>query len=349
MLRRERKLTFSDLKVGIMLLVAIVILIVIILLIGKEVPLFSKKYKLVTYLDNVSGLKEASLVMLAGVEVGIVDRVYFEENLKKVAVVLSVSKKYQGWIRSDSIANVKTMGALGDKYVDITIGSPQFDVIKDGGNINGSSGAEIDQLISNATEAITNINSVVASLNVIASDIKTGKGTIGQLISNDKIHSELVDLIAKISSGEGSVAKIINDKAMYNDLKESISVISSVAQQMKEGEKGIGRIIVGEEFSNNLVESSNKVANIIDDVNQGKGTLGKIMKDERLYKNVADLTEAFVPIAEDLLKGRGTLGKLAKDKTLYDNTNKLIQEARLLLIDIRENPKKYLQIKLSLF
>lgn len=349
MVRREKKLTWSDLKVGIMLLTALIILAVIILLIGKEVPLFSKKYKLITYLDNVSGLKQASLVMLAGVEVGIVDRVYFKEDLKKVAVVLSISKKYQGWIRNDSVAYVKTMGALGDKYVDISIGSPQLAVIKDGGCIKGSSGPELDQLISNATDAISNINSVAASLDVITSDIKTGKGTIGQLISENKLHNELVDLIAKISSGEGSVAKIINDKAMYNDLKESISVISSLAQQMKDGKTGIGKIIVRDEFSNNLVESSNKIANLVNDVNQGKGTLGKIMRDEKLYKNVADLTEAFVPIAEDVSKGRGTLGKLAKDKTLYDNTNKLIQEARLLLVDIRENPKKYLQIKLSLF
>jgi len=73
------------------------------------------------------------------------------------------------------------------------------------------------------------------------------------------------------------------------------------------------------------------------------------MQDETLYKNISELTEAFVPIAEDVSKGRGTLGKLAKDKSLYDNTNKLIQEARLLLIDIRENPKKYLHIKVSLF
>ncbi len=348
-MRRERKITWKDLKVGIMLLAAIVILATIILLIGKEVPFFSKRYKLVTYLDNISGLKVASLVMLAGVEVGSVNEVYFKEDMKKVAVVVSISKNYQSWIRSDSVAHVKTMGALGDKYIDITIGSHQMPVLQDGDHINGTTGAEIDVLIDQATEAITNINSVASSLDVIASDIKTGKGTVGQLISNDTLHKDVINLINKISSGQGSVSKLINDKQLYEDLKSSIGVISSVTQQMKEGKKGIGRIIVNDEFSNNIINSSDKIANIIDNVHQGKGTIGKIIQDDTLYKNIADLTEAFVPIAEDVTKGRGTLGKLAKDKSLYDNTNKLIQEARLLLLDIRENPKKYIQIKLSLF
>jgi phospholipid/cholesterol/gamma-HCH transport system substrate-binding protein len=348
-MRRDKKLTWKDLKVGMMLFAALIILAIIIIMLGKEVPLLSKKYRITTYLDNVSGLKEASLVMLAGVEVGYVEKVYFKEDMKKVAVVLRISKNYQDWIRSDSVAYVKTMGALGDKYIDVSIGSPQNDIIHDGGFIKGYGGPELDTLISQATEAITSINSVASSLNVITTDIKTGKGTVGQLISNDKIHSEIVELLEKLTSGEGSVAKIINDKKLYDDLKKSVSDISMVSQQLKDGNKGIGKIISGNEFSNNLVNSSNKIASLIDNVHQGKGTLGKLMQDETLYKNISELTEAFVPIAEDVSKGRGTLGKLAKDKSLYDNTNKLIQEARLLLIDIRENPKKYLHIKVSLF
>ncbi|OGF62363.1 MAG: hypothetical protein A2Y62_17085 [Candidatus Fischerbacteria bacterium RBG_13_37_8] len=348
-MRKDKKLSWKDIKVGIMLFLAIFLLAATILLIGKEVPLFSRKYTLITYLTNVNGIKTASLVMLAGVEVGLVDDVYFRHDLKKVAVTMKISDKYKPWIRTDSVANVKTMGALGDKYIDITIGSPGLEEIEDNGLIKGSTGAEIDELITQATDAITNINTAASSLDVIAADIRDGKGTIGQLIINDKLHKELLSLASKINDGNGSIAKLVNDQNIYEDIKNVSSTFSDIATNLKEGNKGIGRLIVDDTFSKNLTESSNEIAALIKNLHEGKGTLGKIMTDEKLYNNIATLTQAFVPVAEDIAKGRGTIGKLAQDKTLYENSNRFIQEARLLLTDIRENPKKYLHIKLSLF
>lgn len=344
-MRRERKLSWKDMQVGIMLFATLVIFAIAIILIGKDVPIFSKKFKLVTYLDNVSGIKVATQVMLAGVEVGLVDNVLFKPEASRVEVVMKISNKYQQWIREDSIAYVKTMGALGDKYIDISIGSPHLAMAKNNGEIKGKTGMELEKMIDQATATMTNINNVSASLTRITDDLKDGKGTLGKLIVDDKLHQQLLILAEKLHSGPGTIASLINDKGVYNNIKIASENLASIA----EGKKGIGKVINDDKFASNLVNTSNNLDAIISDVHQGKGTVGKMITDEKLYKNVSDLAEAFVPLAEDISKGRGTLGKLAQDKALYDNTNKLIQEARLLLTDIRENPKKYLHVKLSLF
>lgn len=348
-MRREKKISWKDLKVGFMIIGVLVLIAIGIILIGKEVPLLSKKYKIVTYLDDVSGLKVASLVMLAGVEVGLIDSVHFKPEARKVAVSMKISTKYQPWIRSDSVAYVKTMGALGDKYIDITIGSSKAEILQDGDEIKGRSGLDIDHLIADASDTIGNINSLTSSLSTIASELKNGKGTVGKLITKDDLHRELISLITKVSNGKGTLAQLINDKDVYNNIKSASADLSILTKDIKEGKSGIGKLIKNDQFATNVINSSEKIADIIQDIHQGKGTIGKLFTDENLYRNVSEFAEAITPVAEDISKGRGTLGKLAQDKTLYENTNRLIQEARLLLTDIRENPKKYLHIKLSLF
>jgi phospholipid/cholesterol/gamma-HCH transport system substrate-binding protein len=47
--------------------------------------------------------------------------------------------------------------------------------------------------------------------------------------------------------------------------------------------------------------------------------------------------------------GEGTAGKLLHDQQLYDNMNSAITELNGLLADIRKDPKKYLQVRVSIF
>ena len=344
-MRRERKLSWKDLQVGIMLFITLLIFAFGLTLIGKEVPLFSRKFKLITYLDNASGIKVASQVMLAGVEVGLVDKVYFKPEMRRVAVEMKISYAYQKMIREDSIAYVKTMGALGDKYIDISIGSPHLAELKNNDSVQGKTGMEIERLIDRATDTLTNIDRISQTMNKVTTDIRDGKGTVGKLIIDDRLHNELIELTTKMTTGPGTIASLLNKEDVYNNIKIASEGLASIAN----GKKGIGKVITDDKFASNLVNTSNNIEALITDVHNGKGTIGKLMTDEKLYADIAELAEAFVPLAEDVSKGRGTLGKLAQDKALYDNTNKLIQEARLLLTDIRENPKKYLHIKLSLF
>ena len=100
-----------------------------------------------------------------------------------------------------------------------------------------------------------------------------------------------------------------------------------------------------------------------DDLNQGKGSAGKFLKDDKLYDDARDAIAKFNTTAgridvmfADAQAGKGTLGRLVTDETLYNsfnqtasNINQFSSEGTKLLYDFRQNPKKFLHIKLSLF
>jgi phospholipid/cholesterol/gamma-HCH transport system substrate-binding protein len=85
------------------------------------------------------------------------------------------------------------------------------------------------------------------------------------------------------------------------------------------------------------------------DINAGKGTLGKLTKDEELAKKIDTTVTKLAALTSDLEAGRGTAGKLFKDDTLYNNANQMLTETQNLVKAIRQDPKKYLSIKLHIF
>jgi phospholipid/cholesterol/gamma-HCH transport system substrate-binding protein len=88
---------------------------------------------------------------------------------------------------------------------------------------------------------------------------------------------------------------------------------------------------------------------VSEDLNAGKGTAGKFLKDEELAKKIDTTMTKLAELTTGLEEGRGTVGKLFKDDTVYNNVNHVLEETQGLIKAIRENPKKYLSIKLHIF
>src|SRR3989337_819362 len=114
----KQALAWAELKVGVLIVIALAILsAIVVLVLGVESP-FAKRYTLYTYLPNIGGLRPDSQVMLEGVTGGVVESYEFEpESLEKgVRITMRIQRKYQSRIRTDSIAKLRSLGLLGDKY-----------------------------------------------------------------------------------------------------------------------------------------------------------------------------------------------------------------------------------------
>jgi phospholipid/cholesterol/gamma-HCH transport system substrate-binding protein len=88
---------------------------------------------------------------------------------------------------------------------------------------------------------------------------------------------------------------------------------------------------------------------MIDDIRAGKGTLGKLATDDTLYTKMRETTENVANATAKLNDNTTTVGKLFSDPKLYDSVTGLTGDMRLLIGDFRQNPKKFLRIKLSVF
>ena len=124
-------------KVGTFVAIALIALVVVIGLLGRSRSLLSSKALLHTSFDNISGLVVGAPVRLAGVDIGIVQKIQFDPDpkVKKVRVVLGVQSRYLDRVREDSIARLSSKGLLGDMIINITVGSPDFPQLQNGGVI----------------------------------------------------------------------------------------------------------------------------------------------------------------------------------------------------------------------
>ena len=190
----------------------------------------------------------------------------------------------------------------------------------------------------------------IVKIQTVIDRVKSGEGTAGKLLNDPELYNNLNKTVARLESistdlknGKGTAGKFLTDEALYNDAK---AVIKDVRQSLENVKPAIKR----------LDQISSDFETIVKDLNAGKGTAGKLLKDEKLYKRINSISMRIDAILSDARGGKGTLGKFITDETLYNNLNKttsninqLSSEGTKLMYDFRQNPKKFLTIKLKLF
>ena len=250
------KKTFQEIRVGVFIFIGIVLAFVMIFSIGGQEQLFQSQYDIYANFTDVAGLREGAPVRLAGVDVGTVSRIWFLSDLdaKMLGVELRLDSGVQERIRADSVASIKTMGVLGDKYISITMGSSHEPILGDGDYIESTDPIEIYTFLDRGDKIVKNVESITESLDTllvfmkeeesgenvaailenideIVSEVRGGEGTLHALIyggksttedslsSLDSSLSRLDSILTKIDEGEGTLGALVNDPTAYEDLK----------------------------------------------------------------------------------------------------------------------------------
>jgi len=381
MARAKRNLGWKDLRVGIFILAAIGLFIFLILNASGDFNPFSRKLRLKAQFNSADGLREGSEVRLAGVRVGKVEEVKIlppsgDEKGNKVEATLVVDGKIDGQsanerIRSDSKAQLVAPSFLSDdKVINITPGTSAGIPVKDGFTLESSAANTFTDIATSGNDLVGRLNKVADQVNSITKKINEGEGTIGRAVNDESLYNnlnstikELQDVANKIKSGEGSAGKFVNDPSLYNNLNETTLKLQAIANDLQSGKGTAGKLFSDDALYNDARATMNKLNNTLDDlkgmigeIKAGRGTAGKFVTDEALYNetraaiNRLNLTaqriDNVVAAAE---RGEGTVGKLLKDEQLYNNLNQFTGEGTKMIYDIRQNPKKYLTIKLELF
>jgi phospholipid/cholesterol/gamma-HCH transport system substrate-binding protein len=136
----HKHLRWAELRVGLLVLVGMGLLIFILAIVGSNIKLFTPEYRLMLFVPNIEGLVNGSMVTLAGRKIGFVNDMQFVqvEGQNGVQVELKLDKSFQDRITDHSQAIIRTIGLLGDKYVDISLGTPGERVLKDGEYLNAA-------------------------------------------------------------------------------------------------------------------------------------------------------------------------------------------------------------------
>jgi phospholipid/cholesterol/gamma-HCH transport system substrate-binding protein len=345
---RTRSLAWSELKIGVLTIVAVTIAAVTIFMLTGGRGFFWQRYNLKSRFDNVAGLKAGSPVRVAGVEVGTVTSVDDFVG-EQIDVVLEVNKSMRDRITSGSTAYLGSVSLLGESAVDITPSTKGMPIPDWGYIPAGRAKGQIADVAEQAQQGIAEITNLV-------SDMRQGKGTAGKLITDERLYNDLQQFVASageltrgIRDGRGTLGKLVNDPKTANALEQSLENIQRMTDQINAGQGSLGRLLKDDAFANSLNGATTNIQDLMAKLNRGEGTAGKLLNDQALYNKLDSVAGRFDELLTKLNAGDGTAGQLLKDKTLYENMNGTVAQLRSLLTAMEKDPKKYLNVRISIF
>ena len=102
-------------------------------------------------------------------------------------------------------------------------------------------------------------------------------------------------------------------------------------------------------WSRSLTAATTNLETLTTKLNRGDGTAGKLLNDAALYNRLNAVTGRIDELLNRLNSGQGTAGQLLNNKELYENMNRTVADMRALIADIRKDPKKFLNVKVSIW
>jgi len=271
----------AEAKVGLLVLGSSVILLWMTMMVGKFDFGKPEGYRVAAVFDTVSGLDLKAAVRMAGVQVGTVEIVALEDS--KARVVLRIDPGVK--IPRGTEAAVKTMGLLGDKYVDLIpkqqaetgqAGQERAGFYKDGDRIERSvASSDADQLITKLSAIADDIKQVTGSLrNVFGS--QRGEKSMEDILHDLRQTTANIKDFSYALRGDGSelVARLNelaqNLNGVVNDNKDNLKVtLENVREASKSAEMALASI-----------------ENVTKKIDRGEGTLGKLVNDDGMYSNI---------------------------------------------------------------
>jgi phospholipid/cholesterol/gamma-HCH transport system substrate-binding protein len=358
----QQEVRWSQLKVGVIVLVASVVLVTLLFLMtsASGLGLFSHKLTITVYFENSAGLKEGAAVNLEGVTIGTVKSITVvntpDRKLTPVKVILKLDEKYSESLKKDSKASLTTVGVLGDTVVDI---NSQFAVgppLRDGDELKTLETPSITDVVKASQGTIESLNVILSKMNVIVDNLQSGKGSVGQLINNPELYNkanatvnELLTLEKNLNNGRGSIGKLMTDDTMYNRLNDAAGKLENIANDLNSGKGSAGMLLKDDSLYKNLNSTLIHANSIMSDADAGKGGLGLMLKDPKFRQDLSNTLTQVNTLVSGVNDGKGTLGKLTTDDQAYTNLNKLLNSSTELVTTIRKDPKKYLTIHLKIF
>ncbi len=322
----KKQLRWSKLKAGLVITIAFLALLVAVFFAGNIEKMLSPKTELKVAFRDVRGLRRGAPVWIFGTEVGSVRSIYLDPVYGAV-VTVSINESVLRFLKKDSQASILTMGLLGDKYIELSGGSPQAEPLQPGEMIKGTEPIQFSQIMETTSVAI---------------------GKMGDFINKLDI------FVTKMEKGEGTVAKFFTDPAIYNNLRKSTETLSLLLEDIKKSDGTLKMLIENPSLYKKALTTVSSIEEFSRKLNEGSGTLKKLMEEPELYDNLNKAVSRLSSVLEGIEKGKGMAGALISDEELAKELRNLLLELRKLSSeleglakDIKEHPKRY--FKFSLF
>ena len=306
-------------RLGIFVALTMIVAFLILELVGG-LEHFKRGIRLHALFGTVQELKVGDPVKLAGVQVGRVEKIAFQEN--KVKVTMKLERGVA--VKTDSRATIKFIGLMGQNFVELSFGSPDAPLAAEGTILATTEQPDLNAIMAKLENVATGVENITKSFTgdtidnllgpmmdffksngpLIKGILETNAPVITATISN------IQSVSAQIASGRGTVGKLIYDDSLYTSVLSTVSNIESNLQSTMDEI----RLAVAD------------TRKIVDGINAGQGTVGKLVKDDTLYRETTESMTNLKEILQKVNRGQGSVGKLVNDESLYKNARLTLQK-----------------------
>ena len=355
----------TESKVGLFFLVGLAILGVITFKVENLGALMHRTNPYIVEFPHAANVKAGDTVAMAGVKVGEVKQVKLNSNA--VQFILSVDNGVR--IRRDSVASIAWGGLLGNRYIDLTLGTAAAGDLAPGEPITQITPTiEITEVLKKLDLAAGSLqemfkgsnfgpkfSSLLDNLNKISEDISQQKGTIGKLVGSDEMYNKVISIADDLKGTSERISKLVKDndqrinsiienlEAAIPEAKDAFAAIKKLGEQANSGKGLLAGLLNDEQLYKDFKDSLSSLRGSLDKIESvatamkdGKGLIGRLASDEQLAKDFGDTVTSMKNIAQRIDKGEGTLGKLTTDTELYDQAKKVLDDVREAVRSMRE-------------
>ncbi len=358
----QQEVRWSQLKVGILVIVSLIMLIFFLFLMtsGSGLATFEKKLTAVAYFDDSQGVKVGAPVNLQGVPVGEVKgvRIVADPARKRtpVQVEFKLNPKFQDRLHTDTRAALSTTGVIGDTVVELNSETASGPELQNGDELQTAELPSINTFMKSGQTTLDQLNGTIAKLDKVVEGLQNGKGTAGQILTNPDLYNqanatirELHILASSLNNGRGSAGRLIHDEELYNHLDAAAANLDHLTANLNAGQGSAGKLLTDQTLYNNLNQTLTRTNALLGDIDSGKGTLGLLFKDQATANKLNDTISQLDTLLTGVNSGKGTIGQLATDDAAYKNLNKLLAETDSLVDAIHKDPKNFFVIRLKIF
>jgi phospholipid/cholesterol/gamma-HCH transport system substrate-binding protein len=338
-------------RVGIFVVIATVLGSVSAFVIGAQRNVFESKVEFRTVFTDAEGIRPGSPVRVGGVTVGSVTEVEFRRD-GKIDIVFSVTQSTRRLVRGNparmpendtegpqpSRVSVGSKGMLGDKLIEVSIGSMSLPEWPEGTPLPNAGGEGLMELAERTMSAVegTATNLEEATNQLLADD---------QFMRDvRRISSNLASISTDMSQGDGTVGRLLRDPQMADEFEQSLAnlrttsnelaqtsrSIRQITDEVRGGDGSAHRLIYGPEAANaaqRIGDASGELAQALEAIRTGNGTMHTLIYGNEADELLANLTEAsgdLAEVMEHIRQGRGTIGGLLVDPSIYEDVKRLV-------------------------
>ena len=334
------------LRVGVFVLIGLAAFLGMIYALGARARLFEPRFTVSAEFTEVGGLVEGATVRLAGVQIGRVSDVRLPSQPGgKVRVDMTIARQFGDRVRKDSVARIETQGLLGDRIVEISVGTAAAPPVRPHDLLASTDPFDIGRMMSESAQVVKSVGTLADSLRETARTLNQSKlieDASATVQSARKITDQVGRIVGEVERGKGWAHVLIYEEPVaLRRVNEVVTTTQSLLDRVQRGEGAAG-VLTSEQSTasaKRLVAAMDKLSRVVEQPSAEDGVLPALLFDPK-YRPVLDdlrvVAHNLRDVSDRLAGGRGTLGSLVKDEPTDGGIRQASQDLQAAIANLKE-------------